>query len=466
MITIYLDWNVIVQMKNGFHKDLREILKQERFLIPYSTSHIGDIFASFKEDDQEQEKLINGDLEYLYGLCKNNCLSNDGKEVRLQHYHPKDLFEQKVNERDLFTDFSIDKLSEMLQGEKNIEGAANLLASIKDMPLDRYFIDALNNPEAEKHLDTIFPGLKENPTMGGFFKCFGNMLTRMNEGEGYKELRKLTQTGLGIKRDQIFDADDPYSMIKEVYEKLNIPANIINQANSKYAPAWFDEISNEYLKLDMHGYQEDKVKTNKGRKETFRNTTEDSFHAAFASTCNFYICNDNKAYSKTVKVFEKLSLNTLIFKPEEFLDYYNTFLSIRPIASEIEIPIAYLDTDSFTEDDAEDGFVRTYHVPHFVFDFFNKMIATFDKSGKVTMLVLSKFNPTNKNTTYYFELEPLSRKLISALGEDSQKLGTINQKEFQEKEWGGRLWRVGAHSFKLICLNGNVQFYYNLNSEE
>ena len=69
----------------------------------------------------------------------------------------------------------------------------------------------------------------------------------------------------------------------------------------------------------MHGYQEDNVNTSKGRKETFKNTTEDAFHCAFASTCNFYVINDKKSYKKTKQVYEKLQINTLVFKPEEFV---------------------------------------------------------------------------------------------------------------------------------------------------
>ena len=41
----------------------------------------------------------------------------------------------------------------------------------------------------------------------------------------------------------------------------------INEKKYKNAPEWFNKITNEYLLLDMHGYQEDKVNIKKGRKE-------------------------------------------------------------------------------------------------------------------------------------------------------------------------------------------------------
>lgn len=216
----------------------------------------------------------------------------------------------------------------------------------------------------------------------------------------------------------------------------------------------------------MHGYQEDKVNTTKGRKETFRNTTEDAFHAGFASTCNFYILNDNRAYDKTKKVYEKISLNTLVFKPGEFLNHYKTFLLERAINLELRIPITYLSADAINEEKTEDGFIRTYHLPYFVFDFFNKMFVTIDNSGKATMILLSRFSPTSRNATYHFEIEKLSSKLYQVLGEDVEKLGHIKHDEFERGEWGGRKWDFGDIAFRLLCPNGHFQLYYDLGEIE
>jgi hypothetical protein len=464
MISIYLDWNVVIQMKNGSHPELFEILKTDRFLKLYSTSHIGDILSSYN-GTQEQQELINKDLEFLSELTKDNCLSNDGKEVRLNYYQPKDLFDERINEKDLFTNFSLEKLQATLQGDETIKGLGDAyINSIKSIPLDKSFVDALNNPESAKHLETLFPGLKENPTMEGFFKSFGEMITRMNENEDYKELRKLTQSGLGINRDKIFNSQDPFSIIEKTYKKLNFdPSQYVQK--DKYAPDWFDKISNEYLKLDMHGYQEDKINASKGRKETFKNTTDDSFHAAFASLCNFYVSNDSRAYSKTKKVYEKLSLNTLVFKPADFLEYYKTFLFDRPINAEIKIPVTYLSAESFTEESTDEGYIRTYHLPYFVFDFFNKMYVTLDKTKKVNMILMSRFAPTNKKITYQFEIGRLSSKIYQALGNDSDNLGQIKEDEFQAEDWTGRKWDFGDISFRLICPNGHFQLYYDLKDD-
>ncbi len=81
MVFIYLDWSVISQMRSGHHKQLKEILNQpNRIVTLYSTSHIGDILSSYKEDSQRL-KTIEEDLEFISSLTNNCFLSNDGKEI-------------------------------------------------------------------------------------------------------------------------------------------------------------------------------------------------------------------------------------------------------------------------------------------------------------------------------------------------------------------------------------------------
>src|SRR5690606_13762843 len=139
-------------------------------------------------------------------------------------------------------------------------------------------------------------------------------------------------------------------------------------------PKWFDDITNEYLKLDIHGYQEDKVNIKKGRKETFKNTTEDGFHASFASTCNIYVLNDNKSYKKTTKVYEKLNVNKRVFKPDEFTDFYKKFLDYNDPKVDLRIMQDILNSNNFSESKNEHGIYKAYYFPFFLFGFFNKII--------------------------------------------------------------------------------------------
>lgn len=104
MIKIYLDWNVMVQMKGGSQTDLLKALSnKDKFLIPYSTSHIGDILSSYSEET-EQKKRIEKDLDFISSLTNNLCLSNTGKKVILDNSDPKELFQQRVDDKDFMND--------------------------------------------------------------------------------------------------------------------------------------------------------------------------------------------------------------------------------------------------------------------------------------------------------------------------------------------------------------------------
>ena len=150
----------------------------------------------------------------------------------------------------------------------------------------------------------------------------------------------------------------------------------------------------------MHGYQEDtiKVKENK-RKETFKNTTEDAFHAAFASTCSFYVINDKKSYKKTKQVYDRLNINTLVLKPDEFLEYYKKFLNINKPSDHFKIAIELIKTNNFFEGKVENGIMKTYIFPYFIFDFFNKIIVLQPDNDEQPTIMLSKLSPTNGNVT-------------------------------------------------------------------
>jgi hypothetical protein len=458
MIFIYLDWSVLSQLKNGKLPELSLILSKDRFLLPYSTSHIGDLFAGYDGTD-EKMKLIKEDLNFISEVSKTFCLSNDGKNVTLQNLDPHELFQQRIDEKDLFEDFSLDSLATTIEESSELGGLGNVYIDlIRNFPIDNALVESLKNPETRKMMDSMLPGWADEPTMEGFFKAFGKMIKGMNEGTGYQDLRKLTQTGLGIKRDQIFNSENPYKLISEVHDKFNLGLNKHNK-QGQHAPEWFDKISNEYIQLDMHGYQEDKVSVNKGRKQTFRNTTEDASHAAFASTCNLFIVSDNRARKKAIKVFEKLKIDTIVLSPIEFQQYYSDFFFERPVVDDFEIPIQYIQTNMYMERRNDDGtFLRTYHIPHFSFDFFNKMHVIFDVEGKVDTIALAQLKPTNKPFTYYFEIEKLSEVLYANLGMDAGGFGEIKAEEF-EGEWRGRAWIFPNLDFRLIAVNGHFQMY-------
>lgn len=461
MIKLYLDWNVISQMKNGNQDQLKNIvLDNDRFLIPFSTSHIDDIWSSYRET-VEQKMLIDSDLAFITLLTKGICLFNRENDVILDSYQPQELFQQRIDEKGLFDDLSLEGLAKLFTEDDSTKSFGSIFIDLlKSIPIQETLQRAFQDSDSAMQIESLFPGLKDNLTLEGFFQSFSEMNKGLNDGERYKDLRRIVQSGLGINRDKIFDNQFPQEIIQSKYEELG-QNRYQHDSNGKYAPRWFDEISNEYVSLDMHGYQEDKVNVHKGRKETFRNTREDAFHAAFASTCNFYILNDKKSYKKTKQVYTKFGINTIVLKPEEFIEYYKQYLDYKDSQIDLLLPFKILQHGEFVEEQLEGAILRTYYFPFFIFDFFTKMRMLITENDEETILLLSRDKPTNGNT-YVMEIARLVKNISAIVGKDVQNIGEIKEEEFQMDNWVGRSWEFGNILFQLMNPNGHFQLYMNL----
>lgn len=461
MIKIYFDWNVLSQVKNGRYPELKKIIQDnEKLLIPFSTSHINDLSSNFS-NTAEQIAYINSDLEFISSVTNDYCLFNNGKGIILDRYPPKDLFEQNISDNEAFSDLSIDGLMKNFEDDELAKSIVKpMFDLLKSIPLEESFKQAFENPESAEIMNKMFPGLKENPTMEGFFKSFSKMNINLNDFEGYKDLRKTVQSGIGINRDKIFNTEHPFDFIQKSYDKLGVSMDQFKQ-EQKYSPKWFNDITNEYLKLDMHGYQEDKVNIKKGRKETFRNTTDDGFHAAFASTCNIYVINDNKSYKKTKKVYEKLNINTRIFKPNEFMDFYRSYLSYNDPLLDFRIIREVINSENFYESETEEGITRVYYFPYFLFDFFNKIVCFYPTNEKEDILTfLSQDKPSNCFIISK-EVELLVKRLLKYFGNDINSDGELKPNEFNMERWEGRKWNFESLTLRLQAINGFVQLYFD-----
>ncbi|WP_411376809.1 hypothetical protein [Flavobacterium psychrophilum] len=162
MIKVYLDWNVMSGMKNNHFQELNDIiLNRDKFLLLYSTSHIGDIFASIKNHSEEEQKLVREDLDYITNLTNDLCLVNNSKEVTLSTYQPGELLDDRIREAPLFQDFSIDSLFSSIEEDNPMFGLVNTMKEmLSSLPLDIAFKEAFENPESAAMLDKMFPGLR------------------------------------------------------------------------------------------------------------------------------------------------------------------------------------------------------------------------------------------------------------------------------------------------------------------
>lgn len=459
------------QIKNGNHQDVAVIIESnEKFIKFYSTSHIGDIYSSYSEDSENQA-IIDKDLSYISELTSNYCIhSTPENKIIIDNSDPHQLFRDRIESEKMFNNFSLDYLANVLEEAGLGETRKTYIDLLKRLPLEQALIDALNDPRSSNYLDSMFPGLKENPTMEGFFESFVNTIRGMNDGLGYKNLRNSFRSSLNINRDKAYNWKDPFKELEKVLKPF-LPDGLEQLSeHSQSKGTWFDKLVEAYINIDMAGFKEDKVKIdNKGKKNTFKNTTEDAFHSAFASMCDVYVVNDKKAYLKTKEVYKHLQIITKVFSPKEFKEYYDHYLNYLngwPTLHLIMEHIKKMTPVISTHQDGT-GILRTYHSNYYFFDFFNKIYISQSTEDSEPIIFLSKNKPTNGRFTLFAEVESVVKKLLGIFGEDVEGVGPLTLEEFnREQILCERNWQLNDIGLRLVQYNGYFQLYLETHTHQ
>lgn len=458
MIKMYLDWNVMSQMKNGTQDELLNIVTNKKmFILPYSSAHISDIYNTPPKNDI-QKGYIQSDLEFISKLTNNVFLSIDKDKSHWGNRKPKDIYDDRNLTKDISLDNILDTLSENMT-EKQQKQVDKLI----NTPIEPGLQAAIDNNN--QSINVLFPDAHQNMTFGNLIKGIQKLNTSLNESDGYKRLRELFQGGLSINRDRIFDSKDPYKLIEKAHSIL--PKPLSHFIKNTYGPSWYNNITNEYLLLDMHGYQEDNVNINpKKRKETFKNTTEDAFHTAFGAMCDIYVLNDNKAYRKAKLVYEKTNQNTLIFKPKEFIDFYKNVLDHENVINPIDLVFSIIEQNKFYETIDNDMKIRTFSCPYYIFKYFNKISQLLPLKGETETIVLQKFHSPENTIVFRTEIESIISELTNIFGNDNLDLGELVEDEIIEKDTVIRTWNVTNAILRLRLLNGFLQFYIEFDTKQ
>lgn len=285
---------------------------------------------------------------------------------------------------------------------------------------------------------------------------------KMEETEAYKAMREMVQQGLGINKDKMFAKEQPFGELDKLYagikELTGFDINgILRNDNS---PSWFQDISHSYLMLDMHGYQQDKIKVDQKNHDTMRNTIDDGFHAAFASTCEFYITNDARSANKAKQVYQKLQVNTRICSPDEFVAYGTNSLVYDDPRVHLKLWLKLLGSPDYTESLVEDAIWRTYLLEFYLFDYFNMVSLVYAPDHTVPLILLRKNKPTNYRVTTALEVKAIIEKLNVAF--ETNEGQRIDPDRILSLEDLHCQWLYQGAAFRLQLLNGYLQLYMDL----
>lgn len=471
---LYIDWNVLNGIKNGRFKELEQIIRQpEKFVIIYSTSHISDIASSYS--DEKENPNIESDLDFLAELTDSLCVFNNGKDIVIQQNDPFYLFENEIENKNLIDDFSFNSIFNILDDDnENAELVTPLKTMLQSLPVDGLFKEAFENPESSELMNSMFPGLKDNPTFEGLFNAMGNMLENLNEQEGYKDL-KTPFKHLNINKGKLTSPDNnPFDILNEAYKKMGIEESPLEKdyyEKGKNAPVWFDDITSSYISLDMHGFHSDEVKVNEKKKMTFKNTTQDSFHTAFATTCDIYITNDKKNYQKAKAIFNKYNISTYIFKPDDFLTFYRENLEKVDFNTSWSKFIDVTKSGNFYDvsDKNNPDDLNQIHISAFnYFGYFNRIhLFNSDVDKHSFNVMFGKELPSNCLGVFYKEIKQMIKIIVDHLGTDSNDKGYFDESEIDEdNHWDGRIWDFDKFQYKLVQDKRYFQFYYHFTDVE
>lgn len=467
---LYIDWNVLNGIKNGNFKELEEIIKQtENFIIVYSTSHISDIASSYSEEKENPE--IQSDLEFISEITNDICVFNNGHDIVIQHNEPFHLFESEIESRNLLDDFSFDKMLDTIDDNgKNAELVASLKTLLQSLPINNIFKDAFENPQSAEMMDMMFPGLRDNSTIEGLFNSMGKMFENINEKEGYKDLKNPFKH-LNINQGKLNSPDNnPFEVLKETYNKLGVDSPLEkDHMDDKHAPKWFNDITTAYINLDMHGFHSDKVKVTDKEKNTFKNTTQDAFHTAFASTCDVYITNDKKNYQKAQAVYNQKNINTYVLKPKEFVDFYYENLEKSDFMTSWNKFNQVVKTGEFYDisDKNNPNDLNQVHFSTFnYFGYFNRIhLFNSDENKEMFSFMFGKELPTNCLGVFYKEIKYMVKTIVDHFGTDSNDRGYFDESEIDmNNHWCGRIWDFGEFQYRLVKDKRYFQFYYDFKS--
>lgn len=457
---IYLDWNILNGIKNGHFNELKSIIEKDSSIFTfYSTAHISDIVSA---SDDSIVTYIKSDLDFISSFTKNLCLYNDGKEIKMEFSDPYHFYENEIEGIKLIKSFSINYLTKNNKIDHELK---EILQNLSELPLYFIFNDATKDTKTEENLYKLFPGLKDDLTLKGMFNSVLKLFENLNEKETYKDLKNEVKK-IEINQGKLTSPKyDPFKVINDTYSKLNTESPLIKDYISlgKNAPLWFDEISQAYILLDIHGYYSDAVSTKKKKKKTFRNTKNDAFHTAYASCCDVYITQDNKNNSKAKAVFKNKEISTYVFKPNEFIKFYSDNLHNLSFQDDWNKVLDVIQNESFTYVKGNNGDTyRIYISDYQFFKYFNKItiIDTDDKERLYFMM--GKELPTNCLGVVYEELIPTINLIADSLGKDDNGNKLFNLAEVDKKNnWDGRYWTFDDLSLKLIHFGKYFQFYVN-----
>lgn len=424
MIRIYLDWNIISNLKRPENKEIKDFIDKHKsyFLFPYSPAHFKDLMKSYTPNNKYFEQDLKT-LEYLSG--KHLIQWEENGTVPLFRT-PKEYFEDEKDKDDYYT-VDIEKILNDLSVESEL--GKTLKSLYKLLPAG-----IVADEENKEIFQQIFPNITPTSNIWDLMKDAGDFMQKLlNNRDFYKDYRRLLE-----KKGFKIDANSGNWEENEVIEKINtylvnlgIGADFLQFIESTFK--YRDKPVNKYeffiisyLVLDIIGYKSDKLPK---LTDNMRNIYADSEHAFYGAHCDFFIVGDKNLHVKSKVLYSQFNIPTHVLAPNEFIEVITNQIHNFPKGQTnvIEDAFSYIKLENqveyypfSSENEAE---IYTVKLPVFYFNFFNYAVYANYKNSQGIGLTFKRVFKNYSNFFYYTEVERIVDLITDLFGyEDKEEL--------------------------------------------
>lgn len=424
MIRVYLDWNVISNLKRDEFKEIREFIAKNKnsLLIPYTPAHFQDLMKSYRPDND----LFKVDLDNLEYLSENHFLrwGKDGIEILMGS--PNDYFEIEKDSESVFSQMDMEKILNDLGGSELGKLAGGLMKSL--FQLQPAGIDVTD--ENREMLQKMFPGISNESSMWDLMKGIAPFSQRLHQDKDYyKDFRKsIGEKGFKLESGSgNWTVETVVRNIDQFLKRLNTGLTFREYIDTcfkhkKEPVTAFEYYTTAYLMLDMMGYKSDKLPK---ASDSMQNIQADGQHSFYAAHCDYFVVDDIKLRIKTQVLFKEFNIPTIVLESSEFVEIvgnkiYKRDGNLHFLNEAVELMKEGSLIESYEATEEDDTEIRAFKLPVFYFDFFNYIVYQWYPKQEGFALTFKKVFKNYSNFIYYSESEKLIDRVVNFFGYDDK----------------------------------------------
>lgn len=439
MIRIYLDWDIISNLKKDEFIDIFNFIKKNKnnFLIPFSPTHFNDLMKSYRPDNE----LFFQDIDTLEFLSDNHLLNWENDRTMPLLCTPKEFFKNVKENNDPIELLDFEKLLKDLDNYFDEFDIGKVSGFIKENLMSIPTGIEINEGN-EKLLQKMFPGINSQSNMWELITNMQPFLKKLlKDREYYKDYRRsLRGTGPEIDKnhgnwDESIVSEKLSSFLNQQKTDMTFHQYIKEALSHQKKPyTRKDFFTTAYLMLDMIGYKSDKLPK---RTDSMQNIYNDSEHAFYSAHCDFFVAKDSKLVSKTKVLFKEFNISTTVLTPDNFIT------SIEPVIHKADRDDSNFVNDiancfkcgNIVENYTENGVKIIIAKTHQYFlNFFNYIIFHSFPSEKKICFTFKRICSNYSDFIYYTEVEKLIQRTVSFIGQGHHDVATLTNKFVHKKE--------------------------------